>query len=79
MKMADGGFRPAYNCQLATDVDSRLIIAARASNSGGDMGQVEPTVDEIRERLGASPGRYLVDGGYTHLDRAFGHEHTKWT
>ena len=64
MKMADGGFRPAYNCQLATDVDSRLIIAARASNSGGDMGQVEPTVDEIRDRLGASPDRYLVDGGY---------------
>lgn len=65
MKMADGGFRPAYNCQLATDVDSRLIIAARASNSGGDMGQVEPTVDEIKERLGASPDHYLVDGGYS--------------
>jgi transposase len=64
MKMADGGFRPAYNCQLATDVDSRLIVASRASNSGGDMGQVEPTLEEIRERLGAKPENYLVDGGY---------------
>ncbi len=64
MKMADGGFRPAYNCQLATDVDSRLIVASRASNSGGDMGQVEPTLEEIRERLGANPEDYLVDGGY---------------
>ena len=64
MKMADGGFRPAYNCQLATDVDSRLIVASRASNSGGDMGQVEPTLEEIVKRLGAKPGSYLVDGGY---------------
>ena len=64
MKMADGGFRPAYNCQLATDVDSRLIVACRASNSGGDMGQVEPTVEEIRKRLEAQPEIYLVDGGY---------------
>ena len=62
--MADGGYRPAYNCQLATDVDSRMIIAARVSNSGGDMGQVEPTLDEIEERLGAKPESYLVDGGY---------------
>ena len=64
MKMADGGFRPAYNCQLATDVDSRIIIASRASNSGGDMGQVEPTLDEIQQRLGARPESYLIDGGY---------------
>ena len=64
MKMADGGFRPAYNCQLATDVDSRLIVASRVSNSGGDMGQVEPTLDEIHERLGTKPEHYLVDGGY---------------
>jgi transposase len=64
MKMADGGFRPAYNCQLATDVDSRLIVASRASNSGGDMGQVEPTLEEIQRRLGAKPESYLVDGGY---------------
>lgn len=64
MKMADGGFRPAYNCQLATDVGSRLIVASRVSNSGGDMGQVEPTLEEIQRRLGAKPQSYLVDGGY---------------
>ena len=64
MKMADGGFRPAYNCQLATDVDSRLIVASRPSYSGGDMGQVEPTLEEIRRRLDAVPEGYLLDGGY---------------
>lgn len=64
MKMADGGFRPAYNCQLATDVDSRIIVAARVSNSGGDMGQIEPTLAEIEQRTGMQPESYLVDGGY---------------
>ena len=28
------------------------------------MGQVEPTLEEIQQRLGAKPERYLVDGGY---------------
>ena len=64
MKMADGGFRPAYNCQLAADVESRLIVASRVSNSGGDMGQTEPTLEEIQRRLGRKPESYLVDGGY---------------
>jgi transposase len=64
MKMADGGYRPAFNCQLATDTDSRIVVGVRVSNSGGDMGQTEATVEEIRARTGRSPGSYLVDGGY---------------
>ena len=59
--------------QGMTDVDSRLIVATRATNSGGDMGQVEPTLDEIRRRLGGTPEKYLVDGGYAKresVDRA---------
>lgn len=28
------------------------------------MGQVEPTIDELRRRLQAKPESYLVDGGY---------------
>jgi hypothetical protein len=31
MKMADGGFRPAYNVQFATDTKSTAIIAPSAS------------------------------------------------
>ena len=64
MKMADGGFRPAYNMQLAVDVESRVVVAARATNSGGDMGQVEATLDEIEQRTGRKPDDYLVDGGF---------------
>src|SRR5207245_531935 len=37
MKMADGGYRPAYNVHVATDVDSRVIVGVRTINSGNDQ------------------------------------------
>src|ERR1700730_13263870 len=35
MKMADGGFRPALNVQLATTTDSQVITGVEVTNSGG--------------------------------------------
>jgi transposase len=64
MKMSGGGFRPAYNGQLAVDTDTRIIVAARVSNSGGDMGQVDETLAEIERRAGKKPESYLMDGGF---------------
>jgi transposase len=65
MKMGDGGFRPAYNVQLATDADSRVIVGVRLTNEGSDLGQLIPMVDDIERCTGVVPGEYLVDGGYT--------------
>jgi transposase len=45
MKMADGGFRPAFNAQLAVDVDTQLIAAVDVVNAGSDMGQMAPMHD----------------------------------
>lgn len=67
MKMADGGFRPAYNVQFATDVDSRMIVGVEVSSAGSDMGQLTPMLDQIEDRL-ATPEAILVDGGYPKLD-----------
>lgn len=64
MKMADGGFRPAFNVQLATDVGSRVIVGVRISNSGTDTSQLTPMLDDIERRIGRLPGEYLVDGGF---------------
>lgn len=64
MKMADGGFRPAYNVQLATDVESRVIVGVEVSNVGSDQGQMTPMLDEIERRIGGKPDEYLVDGGF---------------
>lgn len=64
MKMADGGYRPAYNVHLATDVDSRVIVGVRTLNSGNDQSQLGPMLDAIAARLGGLPTAQLLDGGF---------------
>lgn len=68
MKMADGGWRPAWNIQLATDVKSRTIVGVQATARGNDQGQVEPMLAEIGRRTGKLPEELLVDGGYVKLE-----------
>jgi transposase len=67
-KMPDGGFRPAYNAQLATDTASRIIVGVDMTNAVSDGGQLGPMLDEIKERHDQTPKEYLVDGGYTSRD-----------
>lgn len=64
MKMADGGFRPAYNLQFATDADSRFIVGLDVSNHGTDAREVEPVIADVLNRTGEMPRTYLVDGGF---------------
>jgi transposase len=64
MKMADGGFRPAVNAQLASDCDSQVIVGVEVSTSGSDMAQLAPLVEQVDKRLGQTPAQWLVDGGF---------------
>lgn len=64
MKMGDGGFRPAYNVQLATATDSQVITGVEVTNSGGDQGQLAPMVEQHEERYEEPPKEALVDGGF---------------
>ena len=64
MKMGDGGFRPAYNVQLATDTATQIITGVAVSNSGGDQGKMAPMVHQLEERYGQAPKEMLVDGGF---------------
>src|SRR6266566_5035568 len=68
MKMTDGGFRPAYNVQFATDVDSRAIVGVAVTNVGSDQTELRPMLTQIIERTGRAPTDELVDGGYVQLD-----------
>jgi transposase len=68
MKMTDGGYRPAYNVQLATDVDGRAIVGVSVSNVGCDQTELLPMLDQIIERTGRAPTDALVDGGFVTLD-----------
>ena len=65
MKMADGGFRPAYNVQFATAAGSRIIVGVAVTNEGGDSGQMEPMVTSLEDKFAARPAEYLVDGGFS--------------
>jgi transposase len=64
MKMADGGYRPAYNLQLATDTKSQLIVGLDVTNAGTDHGQLGPMVRQLRTRYGRHPGVLLADAGF---------------
>lgn len=68
MKMADGGYRPAYNVQLATDTETQIITGVDVSNSGGDQGKMAPMVQQHQERYGQTPDEMLVDGGFAKKD-----------
>ena len=59
MKMGDGGFRPAFNVQLATATDSQVITGVDVTNSGGDQGQLAPMVEQHRERYATRPRRRI--------------------
>jgi transposase len=64
MKMPDGGYRPAYNVQLATDVASRFIVGVDVTNEGADSAQLLPMLRKLEGQFGRLPNDYLVDGGF---------------
>jgi transposase len=67
MKMADGGFRPAYDLQLASDTASGMIAAVSLDARGSDMGKLTPMADRLAAAHGRRPGQQLADGGYASL------------
>lgn len=67
MKMADGGFRPAYNLQLVTAPQGQVIVAVDVDTTGSDRGLARPSLDKLIER-GLAPRDYLIDGGFTKND-----------
>jgi transposase len=68
MKMADGGFRPGYNVQLATAGSPlggpRTIVGVQVTNSGSDMHAIPSLLDDVQRRTGAVPEVMLADAGH---------------
>jgi hypothetical protein len=67
MKMADGGFRPAFNVQFATATKGQLIAAVAIGNVGSDQGRLAPMTEQLAAPYGKAPGEMLVDGGFAKL------------
>lgn len=69
MKMANGGYSPAVNVQLATDTESRAILGVAVSNESSDSaGLSEPMRQQVEQRTGGKVEQHLVDGGYLRME-----------
>jgi hypothetical protein len=65
MKMGDGGFRPAYNVQYATDTERQIIVGVEVVSSGSDQGRWCRCSNRWRGVAGARPST----GGRWRLSR----------
>jgi hypothetical protein len=68
MKMADGGYRPAYNIEYSVATAGLVIAAVEVTTSGSDAGQITPLNDQIHDRHGVYPQETLTDGGFVSLE-----------
>ena len=72
MKMPDGGFRPAFNVELATAKAPGpvhgLLVGVDVTNAGTDAREAAPLEAQIQQRTGQHPTNYLVDGGFATRD-----------
>lgn len=59
----DAGYDQHYNCQLAVDQGSLLIVAHTLSNHPNDYGEAVPTLDALPPALGPTPA-VVLDTGY---------------
>jgi transposase len=64
MKMGNGSFDQAYNCQAAVDSVNQIIVAQQATPAANDKQQVVPMVERIKRNLGRSPKQTSADSGY---------------
>jgi transposase len=67
MKMANGGFCPAYNAQFAVDAEHGVILGVEASQEGSDSQEMVPMLNQLQERYATVPEAAVVDGGYSTL------------
>lgn len=65
MKMADGGFRPAWNVQVLSAAGDQFVIDVDPLAIGSDRGLLRPGLEAVRGRIGRLPDRHLGDGGFT--------------
>jgi transposase len=67
MKMADGGFRPAYNWEFVVDTARLVITGVEVVNAGSDKAQTLPMLEQDQQRCGRLPHDWLMDGGFVTL------------
>lgn len=58
------GYFHGYNCQLAVDADSELIVGAVLTQSQSDWHELETALDSVESLTGRVPEAVVADSGY---------------
>jgi transposase len=64
MKRGSSGFEQCYNPQIAVDEAEQIIVATTVTQSGSDLHELEPVLDQIQKTTGTYPDKTLADAGY---------------
>jgi transposase len=67
MKNGDGGYMPAYNVQICTDVAHGIIVDIEPVQAGNDLHQLQPAVERVEQNIGKVP-LVIADAGYISRD-----------
>ena len=65
MLQAGGAYGPAYNVQISTDAQSKIIVGVGVTQAPTDAAELEPAVDRVEANLGQRPEQMVVDAGFT--------------
>lgn len=68
MKHGDGAIGPAYNVQISTDAQKKVIVGMQVNQCSADGPALATALEEVQERMGRAPQQVVVDGGYTSKD-----------
>ena len=58
-----GGYELGYTGEIAVS-DDHLIVAQRVTHNASDNHSLQPLVEQVEQRCGASPGEVLADSGF---------------
>ena len=65
MLQAKGAYGPAYNVQISTDAQSKIIVGVGVTQAPTDAAELEPAVERIQANMGDGPEQMVVDAGFT--------------
>lgn len=65
MKLADNGFRPAFNVQNCVDTATGLVVGVEVSSVGRDGPHLLDMLNRVEAAYGVRPERVLADGDYS--------------
>ena len=65
MLQAKGAYGPAYNLQISTDAQSKIIVGVGVTQAPTDAAELDPAVDRVETNLGQRPKQAVVDAGFT--------------